>query len=191
MRRTLMGIDLVEPRLTPGVQKPRSWTRKYSARYVWRVRSRYVFVTWSKYVGFTPVEVFDVVGGVVANRTPFVYPRRRKVKKPSAAAPADPDPDRAPQASVVLKKFPRLVAFLGDRFYDNGEPRMPGSAWFDCDAMAFRCMLKEPSLFLQTRIRAATLDDLFAAVEAFLGMESAPWEPDVFAREKVAPKKKK
>jgi hypothetical protein len=160
-------------------------------RYVWRVGRWYVFVSWSCYLGYYPTSIVSAdPGGTVGSVT---YPdvRRRAVKKPIASAPPTKPEDVPPVVSVVLKKFPRLLAFLVDRWYDDGSPRLPGSVWFDSDIGAAKALLKEPSLCLCARVRAATVDDLYAACETFLGLESPPWEPDVYAMEQQAKKKKK
>lgn len=191
MRRHLFGVPLYFPRTTTGVQKPRSRTPSHSTRYAWSVGRWFVFVSWSRYEGFTALDAVRYSGQVVHERREFPNLRRSKVKKPTVPAAAAPDPGQPSGSSVVLKKFPRLFDFLSNRWYENGEPRWPGSLWIDSDALAFRALLKEPSLFLQTRIRAATVDDLFAAVETFLGLDAPPWEPDAYAHEKAVTKKKK
>jgi hypothetical protein len=113
------------------------------------------------------------------------------VKKWKATPEPTKPEDSPPVVSVVLKRFPRLLAFQTDRWYDDGSPRLPGSVWFDSDLGASKAMLKEPSLCLCARIRAATVDELYAAIELFLSLDNPPWEHDRFAAEKVQPKKKK
>lgn len=104
------------------------------------------------------------------------------MKKPPLPVPATM-PDTLPAyETVTLKKYPRLTAFLTDRWYDDATPRQPGSIWIDSDFAAFKILIKEPTLMLCARIRASTLDDAFKAVETFLGLETPPWEPDEYAK---------
>ena len=115
------------------------------------------------------------------------------MKKPavSAVVPDKPPEEYKPYESKTFKAFPRLVAFLADQWYDTGEPRKRGSLWIDSEGSFWKAMLKEPSLFLCARIRAASLEDLLKAVETFLGLDAPPWEPDAYAQEKAVGKKKK
>jgi hypothetical protein len=142
-------------------------------------------------MGYCPTSSHRVVSGRVEESITLPDVSRCSVKKWSAGAPAGKPGDVPPVVSVVFKKFPRTLAFLHDRWYDDDSPRYPGSIWIDSDVGAFKAMLKEPSLLLCARIRAATLDDLIAAVEVFLGLDSPPWEHDQYAAERVLQKKKK
>lgn len=191
MREQLAGIPLYTTRVTPGVQRPRSSTPKFSGRYAWRKGNWVVFVEWRRWEGFFFSSSWQVSSGWPGHTVPYPSTRRISMKKWAALTPEGPDPNRQPATSVVLKKFPRLVAFLSDRWYDDNTTRLPGSMWVDSDFGAWKAMLKEPSLALCARIRAASLDDLFAAIETFLGLDAPPWEPDAYAASKAAPKKKK
>lgn len=93
--------------------------------------------------------------------------------------------------SKLFVKLPRLSLFLVETTYEDGSPRAPGRLWLDNDGLAFTITLFEPSAFARVRLRANTLDDTFALANAHLGLESAPWEADQYAREKAAQKKKK
>lgn len=191
MRRTVMGIPLYEPRVTRGVQRPRSHSPARSARYVWRVGSMYAIIEWRRYTGYYPVSLFRLVSGLAVDRFEFPDLARYVVKKwDTHKAPTKPE-DQVPVTSVVLKKFPRLLAFLSDLWYDDGSARVRGSIWMDSDLGGVKALLKEPSLTLCARIRAASWDELYAAVEFFLAMDSPPWEHDQFAARQQSEKKKK
>lgn len=110
--------------------------------------------------------------------------------------PLRPEPASMPEVlplyeTKVLKKFPLLTRFLTDRWYEDGTPRMPGSFWFDSDVTSFTIMLKEKSSFMCARFRAGTMDDVFAACEVFLGLDSPPWEVDQYAVERSGKKSRK
>jgi hypothetical protein len=150
-----------------------------------------VFVGWHVSTGYFPRLLCCRSSGGQYEHYPLPDVGVGTVKKWQATpAPRTPG-DSPPVVSVVLKKFPRLLAFQTDRWYDDGSPRLPGSVWFDSDLGASKAMLKEPSLCLCARIRAATVDELYAAIELFLSLDNPPWEHDRFAAEKVQPKKKK
>lgn len=87
--------------------------------------------------------------------------------------------------------MPRIPLFLVETTYEDGSPRSPGRLWLDNDGVAFTITLFEPTAFARVRIRGNTLDDAFALANAHLGMESAPWETDQYARDRAAGKKKK
>lgn len=113
------------------------------------------------------------------------------MKKWSAGGGANEVVPPLPAESKLMAKCKRLMEWLTATTYDDGSPRTPGSLWIDSDSAAFKAMLKEPSLLLCARIRAGTFDDLIAAVETFLGLDSPPWEPDKFALERASKKTKK
>jgi len=113
------------------------------------------------------------------------------VKKPPKPEGAKKPEVYLPYDTKIFKAFPRLTAFLADQWYDDGEPRTRGSIWVDSEGSFFKALLKEPSLCLCARVRAATLDDLFKACEVFLGLESPPWEVDEYAQERARKKGKK
>jgi len=191
VRRKWIGRPVYRPRVGKGVQKPRTWTSEFSARYAWKYGRWMLLVNWNKYAGYCPVGAqLDKLGAA----TPvLVGSRESKVRKPqvSAAVPEQPPEEYKPYESPTFKKFPRLVAFLADQWYDNGEARKRGSLWIDSEGSFWKAMLKEPSLFLCARLRAASLEDLLKAVETFLGLDAPPWEPDNYAMEKATVKKKK
>lgn len=191
MRRSFVGRPVYRPRVGQGVQRPRSWTPDHPKKYAW-VYGRYMLlVDWNRYIGYRPVGAMLDLLGVV---TPLlVGSREKKVKKPqvSAAAPEQPPEEYKPYESATFKKFPRLVAFLADHWYDDGTPRKRGSLWIDSEGSFWKALIKEPSLLLCARIRAASLEDLLKALETFLGLDSPPWEPDQYAQGKVKDKKNK
>jgi hypothetical protein len=191
VRRKLFGVGVYTPRVKRGVQKPRSHSPDKSGRYVWQVGTSYLSVEWRKHTGFYPVSFFRLVSGKAVEQRMYSDVGGKTVKKWSAGAPPGKPEDVVPVACAVLKKFPRILAFLTDRWYDDGSPRFPGSVWMDSDLGACKALLKEPSLMLCARIRAATWDDLYAAVETFLGLDAPPWEPDQYAAERANQKKKK
>lgn len=191
MRRELFGSPVYGPRSGAGVQRPRSWAPSKRGRYIWSAGSWFFSIEWLPWTGFYPVERFRVVQGLPVERNEFPDVGGSTVKKPSTGSVPSKPEDVPPVTSVLFKKYPRLLAFLHDRWYDDGSSRFPGALWIDSDLGAIKAMLKEPSLMLCARIRASTIDDLFAAVETFLGLDSPPWEPDRYALERADEKKTK
>jgi len=191
VRREVFGAKLFERRSKVGVQRRRSKTPERIREYAWSTGEHVVIVQFSPWWGYSPIAAYKRVSGAWERVWNYPDAVRKKVKKWTAAASA-PEPDNSPpETSVVLKKYPRTLAFLSDRWYDDKSPRLPGSMWLDSDLGAKKAMLKEPSLKLCARIRAATWDDLFAAVETFLSLDAPPWEPDKYAIEAEEEKKKK
>lgn len=191
MRRKWAGRPVYRPRLSKGVQRPRSWTPDFSREYAWVYGRWMLLVNWNRYTGYRPVGAQEVKLGYV---TPILTGSKEpKMRKPqvSAVVSEQPPKEYQPYESKTFKAFPRLVAFLADQWYDDATPRKRGSLWIDSEGSFWKAMLKEPSLFLCARIRAASLEDLLKAVETFLGLDSPPWEPDEFAREKSLGRKKK
>lgn len=193
MRRSHCGIPLYERRLKAGVQKPGQWTPQTYARYAWRVGQWIVVVHWYRHEGYSFSSAWRDGSGTPGEVVYFPDTRKVPMKRFTISPPA-PDGDPTPSApSILFKKHPRTTAFLSDRWYDDKSPRLPGSLWIDSDLGGFKAMLKEPSAMICARIRAATLDDLFSAIETFLGLDTPPWEIDQYALSKAPknPKKKK
>lgn len=190
MRRLVNGIPLYTARPGRGVQKPRSWSPAHSARYMWRVGQWLVTVIWEKRVGFFPTSAWREGSGTPGEIINYPNCEVKRMKKPVRPEPAAM-PDVLPLYECrILKKFPLLTRFLTDRWYEDGSPRTPGSMWLDSDQTSFTIMLKEKTTFMQARFRAATMDDVYAAVEMFLGLDAPPWELDEYALSR-APKKGK
>jgi hypothetical protein len=115
----------------------------------------------------------------------------KKMKRLSIGGDAGaPLPPLSPE-SKILVKVPRISLFLVETSYEDGSPRSPGRLWIDNDGTAFTITLFEPTAMARVRIRGNTLDDALGLANAHLGMESAPWEVDQYARDKAAGKKKK
>lgn len=191
MRSSIAGVPLYTSRTRRGVQRPRSWSPNVSASYAWTVGKWVWFVDWTRWSGFTVSRCWLASSGWPGTYHDYPKMRVRDMKKPPLPEPAKM-PDQLPAyETAVLKKFKRLTAFLADRWYDDAAPRMPGSMWIDSDATSFKVLLKEPTLQLCARLRASTLDDLFAACEAFLGLDSPPWEVDQYAVDRSSKKSRK
>jgi hypothetical protein len=186
-----MGLPLYTPRDTRGVQRPRTWSPQGEGRYAWAVGPYHVSVLWRRREGYSFLSCWDARPGVPFQRLVLPDVERGTVKKPNVSAPAGQPGDDPPAVSTFLKRYPRLLAFLTDRWYDDGSPRWPGSVWIDSDLSAAKALLKEPTLCLCARIRAAALDDLMSAIEVFLGLDSPPWEHDRYAAEAAVKKKRK
>lgn len=191
MRRKVAGVPIYVSRSTPGVQRPRAWTPDFSGRYGWTYGRWIVWMVWNRYTGYRPVGAWLDGSGWPGVRHDTSVTERRVVKKPTASVPEKKPEELKPYETKVLKGFPRLTAFLTDDWYDDGVRRKRGSMWIDSEGSFFKVLLKEPTLCLCARIRAASIDDVYKAVEMFLGLESPPWEVDEYAVEKTSGKKKK
>jgi len=191
MRRKVAGVPIYVSRSVPGVQRPRTWTPDFSGRYGWTFGRWIVWVSWNRYTGYRPTGAWLDGSGWPGTRHDVSSQGSSRVKKPNAATPEVKPEEVKPYESKVLKAFPRLIAFLTDDWYDDGTRRKRGSLIWGSEGSFVTVMIKEPTPLLCARIRAASIDDAYKALELFLGLDSPPWEPDEFARERAAPKKKK
>lgn len=95
---------------------------------------------------------------------------------------------QVPVASEYLADMPHLIEHLSVRVYDDRSPRVPGTMLLSTLGAVWKMVLKDPDSRQQLQVVAPTLDELFIAVEALLGSENAPWEPDPWAKG-TSPKK--
>lgn len=92
--------------------------------------------------------------------------------------------------NVVLRKMPLLVEFLTATAYEDGSARTPGYFTVRNRTIEFEVTLYDPDSASRIAIRARELDKVFFGVEAILGAQEAPWEPDQYLL-RIQPKKKK
>lgn len=174
-----------------GVARPGQWLPGRDVRYWFHWRGSVVWVQWQPHRGLFPLAKHRYEGGglVLVEEFPSLWSRALK-KFTVGVEQGKPLPPLSAE-SKVLAKLPRLRAFLTDTQYEDGSPRAPGRLWLDQDGVGFTITLFEPSAFARVRLRAATLDDVFALCDVHLGAENAPWEVDQYARDRAAGKKKK
>lgn len=159
-------------------RKPSQWLPRYSKRYWYRWFDLYLRMRFQPVRGLYPEGTFERVEGRMVPVTMFPDLWSKAMKKFSMGIDKSVPLPALPNESVVLKKFPHLRSFFVNTAYDDGSPRATGRVWLENDGIAFVVTLMEPSAFARVRLRAATLDDMFAVAEMHLGTENAPWEVD-------------
>jgi len=103
-------------------------------------------------------------------------------KKPAAASAGGSEPRQAAPRPKILEKTPTLAGFLLDLQYeDGGGPREPSYLIIKAAGGEWLATLKDPTEARQIRIRVTDLGTVWAALEALLGADSCPWEPDAWA----------
>lgn len=122
---------------------------------------------------------------------PRIEDLRMKKRQIGQVAAASQFSHLAAMESTVFGKLENLVQHCGVTKYDDGDPRQPG--WFTVKTMgsSWVVQVKDPDSCAQMQAVAATLDDALALADLLLGGEQAPWEPDPWARKKVAGNSKK
>lgn len=179
------------PRASRGVVKPGQWLPSKEASYWLPWNGKWILCTFQPHRGLYPCGLYRREGSDMVEELEFPSLRSKAMKKVSVGVePGKPLPPLS-EESAVLKRCPRLRSFLTATSYEGGELRAPGRLWLENDGVGFRVTLFEPSALARVALRAATLDDAFAMIEAFLGADSPPWEVDQWARDRAATKKKK
>lgn len=156
------------------------------------VRSRREYLClWRKWLGLQVLAVRPVAESGAA--VPWNYfdedwwmPIKRRVFDTTTLSLPD-----LPNATKLFAKFPTFVAFLTARSYEDGQARLPGKFWFDASTAGFQITLIDVDQAMRLVVRAAALDDVWAAAELALGTDNAPWEVDQYHAQKAAEKKKK
>lgn len=91
----------------------------------------------------------------------------------------------------VLDKAPTLASYLLDLAYeDGGGARQPSRLFIEASGGEWLIVLKDPTEARQVRVRVGDLGTMWAALEAILTVGSCPWEPDLWAANNRAKKKK-
>lgn len=174
-----------------GVRKPSQWLPLRERYYVMVVGKIEVLLCWRPFVGITPLSLKPVGSPGARDSIQYANLERNAVKRLNLGPPEGMPAIPLPGESAVLKKFPRICCFVTDTVYEDGTLRLPGYFWLKSDTMAFELTLFEPSACARARIRAATLDDVFALAEKFLGSDGGAWEVDKYLLERSTQKKKK
>jgi len=147
--------------------------------------------------------VWDVWNGVRYTAWRLVAPRfselpwtdigvrcEMPMQKPEVSGGTLVPPD-LPSETKLLAKCPLLIQFMTCRSYTDGTARAPGEWWFLPSPSGFAIALKDVDTARKVTVRAGTIDDVFKAVELFLGTENSQWEVDEYRLEKLVTKKTK
>lgn len=185
------GSRVFAARERSGVAKPGQWLPGRDARYWFHATGCVVWVQWQPHRGLFPLASHRVEDGDLVLLAEYPSLWSKAMKKFTVGTGDGQQLPPLSAESKLLHKLPRLRAFLTDTQYEDGSPRAPGRLWLDQDGVGFTITLFEPTAFARMRLRAATLDDVFALCDVHLGAENAPWEVDQYARDRAAGKKKK
>jgi len=112
--------------------------------------------------------------------------KRRATTADSPEAPAH----FADVESVIFAKLHPIVAHLAVARYDDGTARQPGTLMIRTVGASWQVTAKEPDVAAQLVITAPTLDDALAALCLALESDQTPWQPDPWASNKKAPKRR-
>jgi len=189
--RTPGGLMMYLTRPWYGVQKPRRWLPRRESWFYIQCRDHWILCLSWPHAGISPKGLFRLDGDELIEELTFPDLRNAAMKKFTVGLEAGKSLPPLSLESVTLKKFPLLRFFLTATTYEGGDPRQPGRLWLDNDGLAFRVTIFEPSAFAKAVLRANTLDDVFAVLEAFLASDSPPWQADEYARDRDAQKKSK
>lgn len=92
----------------------------------------------------------------------------------------------------LLEKLPTLRSYLLDMDYEEGGgPREVSYYTVRPTPIGWAITLKDPSTCRQLRVTVADLGTALAALDALLGGDSCPWEPDQWAEQRQPRKGKK
>lgn len=177
----------------PGLRpyRPTQWAAARERWYVLLGRVRQWHALWHPGAGH--IVYGSAPAGSLAADTVYLDPRqdwwqmkRRSVQSGSAAvSPA------LSAESKVLKGMPSLCEFLSATVYDDGTARTPGYMWISNRRTAYEITLFDPDACCKLPVIGKTLDDVYAAAEALLRAEEAPWQHDEYLAERQAKSKKK
>lgn len=93
--------------------------------------------------------------------------------------------------SKVLGSHPLLASFLMDLSYeDSGDPREPSYLLIKVRGSVWEVTLKDPTECRQLVVQVPSDDLAYAALEALLGADVCPWQPDSFALARAKGKKR-
>lgn len=97
----------------------------------------------------------------------------------------------ASRTSIVLAKFPVLLAQASVTAYNDGSARQPG--WFTIRTRGklWEITAKEPDGACSLTVQDASLDAALLTLEKLLTAEDAPWETDPFLLKRVPKGRKK
>jgi len=87
--------------------------------------------------------------------------------------------------SLIFKKCPLLIEFCAATAYEDGSMRTPGYYTFRNRVVEYEVTVYDPDAGQRMPVRARTVDEVFKAVELFLGAENAPWEVDGYLLSQV------
>jgi len=103
-------------------------------------------------------------------------------KKPGDSGASGGVASQAASRPKVLDKTPVLASYLLDLQYeDGGGPREPSYLIVKAAGGEWLVTMKDPTEARQIRLRVSDLGTIYAALEALLGADSCPWEPDAWA----------
>lgn len=93
--------------------------------------------------------------------------------------------------SKLLAKCPQFCRYLTDTAYDDGSPRTPGGFFWNNRWTLLEVVLLNPDAGARLPVVAPTIDEMFAALEAVVRLDDAPWQPDKRLMEELQKRGKK
>lgn len=179
--------------------RPKSATRRGGQRLPRRgekrlyvaLRDVWLYLEWHAWKGYYPVALVDGSDPLHPTIEHWGYPRERMAIKRRSAAPENMVLPALSSDSMIMKKIPLVMEFLTATAYADGLQRTPGYYTVRNRLVEFEATLYDPDGGVRLVVRHREYDRMWFAVEALLGAEDAPWEPDRYLMEQAAKKPKK
>jgi len=112
-------------------------------------------------------------------------------KKPEPGSAVGGTVVRAAAIGKMFDKTPLLASYLVDLQYDDGGGmRQPSRLFVEVVGTEWVFTLKDPTECRQLRVRVGDPGTGLAALEALLSSNTCPWEPDLWAANKPAKKRR-
>lgn len=88
-----------------------------------------------------------------------------------------------------LRAFGQIVAHLTVMRYDDGSPRRPGTVTLRTLGPTWQAEARDYDAGLRLRVIGDEVDTVLLMLDALLGSDDAPWEPDEYLQGRVGKKK--
>jgi len=93
--------------------------------------------------------------------------------------------------TLLFRKCPMLVEFCSATAYEDGSARQPGYFTLRNRTIEYELTVYDPDAGMRITCSAASLDNVFAGMEALLKAPDAPWMVDRYLWERKPKEKKK
>jgi len=100
------------------------------------------------------------------------------MKKRSAAAGSEGEPNLVAMESKVFAAHTSLVEHCSCRMWEDKTPRTPGWITIGTSGSSWTVTVKEPDSACSFRVVAPSIDQALDTAALLLACEEAPWEPD-------------
>lgn len=191
MVRWITGNRVYPARRGSGVARPAQWLGRGEKWYYFSFDGVLLLWNYRPFQGCMPLFLCPDGSDKEEDVTKLPDVRSKRMKRISVGGTDGGDDFPLNPDSKLLVKLPRFLEWLTAKKYADGVKRKPGRFWFESDGVAFTITLFEAAACARVRLRAATIDDAFAAAEKHLSAENPPWEVDEYEQERQSKKSRK